>query len=109
MSVALLNWKKEVEISDELVAAYEQHNGASPGFVLWLEHWRRALQTAIRANAHGLMARAAPHFVVPAEWPRLATLALYIRPLTSASEEGGGGGGEGGTYDVELWSESCRV
>ncbi|KAM5535093.1 hypothetical protein V8D89_011179 [Ganoderma adspersum] len=82
---------------DNLVAAYEQHGGAeSPHFVLWLEQWRSALQTAIRANSAGLMARAALNFVIPPEWPKLSTIALYVRPLTSACAAGGGNGGEGG-------------
>ena len=74
-----------------LVAAYEQHNRQGPGFVLRLERWCRDLQTAIRANSQGLMARSALHFIIPPEWPKLSTLALYIRSLTSAS----GGGGDG--------------
>ena len=77
---------------DDLVAAYEQHGGEGPRFGLWLEQWRRALQTAIRANSAGLMARAAPNFVIPPEWPKLSTIALYVRPLTSARDGGGGGG-----------------
>ncbi|KAM5535096.1 hypothetical protein V8D89_011182 [Ganoderma adspersum] len=81
---------------DDLIAAYEQHGGEGPRFVLWLEQRRRALQTAIRANSGGLMARAALNFVIPPEWPKLSTIALYVRPLTSASAAGGGNGGDGG-------------
>ncbi|KAI1784256.1 hypothetical protein LXA43DRAFT_976766 [Ganoderma leucocontextum] len=73
------------QFGDDLLAAYEQHRGGGgPAFVLWLEQWRQALQTAIRANSQGLMARAAPNF--------LATVELYVRPLTSASGGGQGGG-----------------
>ncbi|EJF60479.1 hypothetical protein DICSQDRAFT_162059 [Dichomitus squalens LYAD-421 SS1] len=76
---------------EQLVQAYERY-GESGHFTIWLEQWRTELQAAIRANSHGLMARGAPNFVIPQEWPKVKTLQLYVEPVTSASNGGNCGG-----------------